>query len=169
MKPAHELRELMKGPVVSVQSATQVFDALQVARDHGIHHLAVTEGNALCGIVCTCDLRDAALNVPVESVMHRQVVTVNPSASVEEAAELMLARSVGSVLVMNGGANPLGIVTRQDISSRGEHLSDLMAQCKCAACGSMEHLRMVHDGDYMCTSCMDRAVPDGWFDLGAGD
>jgi predicted transcriptional regulator len=169
MKPADEVGELMNRPVISVRSVMQVFDALQVARDHGIHHLAVSDDDALCGIVCTCDLRDAALNIPVGNVMHRNVVTLDRHANVRQAAELMLERSVGSVLVTNGGSNPIGIVTRQDIRAMSPELSDLIAACRCAACGSMEHLRIARDGDYICTSCLERASPDGWFDLGAGD
>ena len=169
MKAAHEVRELMRTPVVSVGSATVVFDALQVARDHGIHHLAVTDNETLCGIVCTCDLREAALNRSVESVMRRTVITVDCEATIKQAAELMMTESVGSVLVTNGGSKPVGIVTRQDISSGSTELSDLMSRCRCASCGSMEHLRIARDGDYICVSCFDRSGPDGWFDLGAGD
>lgn len=169
MKAARQVSDLMSEPVVSIDRGTHVFDALQVARDHGIHHLAVTSAHALCGIVCTCDLRDAALNAPVGSVMQQDVVTLDHTASVQQAAELMVERSVGSVLVTNGGARPVGIVTRRDLSSLGAELSDLMSGCRCAACGSIDHLRVARDGDYMCASCLDRADPDGWFDLGAGD
>ena len=169
MKPAHRVRDLMKEPVISVDRATQVFDALQVARDHGIHHLAVTRDHALCGIVCTCDLREAALNAPVRTVTQVDVVTLDHAASIEQAATLMIERRVGSVLVTNGGAKPVGIVTRRDIGSRGTELANLMSACRCAACGSIDHLRIARDGDYICASCLDRADPDGWFDLGAGD
>ncbi len=168
MKNARDIGDVMKSPVISVEAIMDVIDALQVAKDHNIHHLAVVERGELRGIVCTCDLRDASLNSPVEHIMHRDVATVVASCSIHEAAELMVRRGVGSVVVTHG-KQAVGIATRLDISEHDEAITDLMSQCKCAACGSLQHLRIGNDGEYLCVSCLDRASPDGWFDLGAGD
>ena len=168
MKQTRDIAEVMTTPVVSVGSVTRVFDALQVARDHGIHHLAVVDNSALKGVVCTCDLREAALAVSVASVMQPVVAKVTSDANVREAAELMLSRGVGSVLVM-AGEKPLGIVTRRDLHEQGEAIADLMSSCKCVVCGSIQHLRIGRDGEYLCMSCRERAEPGGWFDLGDGD
>lgn len=53
----------------------------------------------------------------VDSVMRRAVVTLAPTASAREAAALMTARRIGSVIVSDG-ARPLGIVTERDLVGR---------------------------------------------------
>jgi CBS domain-containing protein len=50
----------------------------------------------------------------VRDIMSRDLVTVEPSATVAEAATLMGERSVGSALVLEGG-EPAGIFTERDI------------------------------------------------------
>jgi len=168
MKDEPPISRVMKQPVVCVESVMNVIDALQVAKDHNIHHLVVMANDTLQGVVCTCDLRDASLTTPVEAVMHRDVATVTPDASPHEAAELMVNRRVGSVIVTKG-QRPVGVVTRLDLSEHDPVIRELISECKCAACGSHQHLRSGTDGEYLCVSCLDRASPDGWFDLGTGD
>ena len=168
MKPESDISQVMKQPVICVNSVMNVIDALQVAKDHNIHHLVVMDNGALEGVVCTCDLRDASLRAPVQDVMHRDVATVSPDMTARQAAELMVSRKVGSVIVTNG-RKPVGVVTRLDLSEHDEATKELISECKCAACGSHQHLRSGNDGEYWCVSCLDRATPDGWFDLGTGD
>jgi predicted transcriptional regulator len=168
MKKSVAVADLKKRPVIMVGSLMNVFDALQVAKDHNIHHLVVAERDTVEAIVCTCDLRAARLNASVASVMHRDVATVPPHCSAYEAAQLMLARQVGSVVVTQHH-RALGIVTRLDLSAIDASITNLMSHCKCAACGTLQHLRPSSDGEYLCVSCFDRAGNDGWFDLGTGD
>lgn len=168
MRKQNGVSDVMRSPVIFVNSHMDVFDALQVAKDHNIHHLVVIDDDALQGIVCTCDLRDAGLNTPVHSVMHRDVATVGADCSTHGAAQVMLDRKVGSVVVTLG-TKALGIVTRLDLSEYDKSITDMMSQCRCAYCGALQHLRFGSDGEYLCVSCLDRAGADGWFDLGTGD
>ena len=50
----------------------------------------------------------------VRDVMTKEVVTVESSASVQEAAELMNGKNIGSLVVVEQGA-PVGIITERDI------------------------------------------------------
>lgn len=50
----------------------------------------------------------------VRDIMSRDLVTVEPSATVAEAATLMGGRGVGSALVLEGGT-PAGIFTERDV------------------------------------------------------
>jgi CBS domain-containing protein len=50
----------------------------------------------------------------VRDIMSRDLVTVEPSATVAEAATLMGGRGVGSALVLEGGS-PAGIFTERDV------------------------------------------------------
>jgi CBS domain-containing protein len=51
----------------------------------------------------------------VEEVMNKSVVTVEPSASIGEAAEKMIEAGVGAVVVMEDLARIVGIVTERDL------------------------------------------------------
>jgi len=50
----------------------------------------------------------------VRDIMSRDIVTVEPSATVAEAATMMGGRGVGSALVLDGGS-PAGIFTERDV------------------------------------------------------
>jgi CBS domain-containing protein len=53
----------------------------------------------------------------VRDIMSRKLYTVNPTASVKEAASIMSRPKIGSVIVTEGTKQrPLGIVTEGDIS-----------------------------------------------------
>jgi CBS domain-containing protein len=52
--------------------------------------------------------------VKVHEIMKRSVVTIDPELTLADVAKIMTNNKVGSVIVMNG-ANPVGIVTNEDI------------------------------------------------------
>jgi CBS domain-containing protein len=54
--------------------------------------------------------------VLIRDVMTESVVTASSSAAVREVAELMRERHVGSVVLVDGGGNPEGIVTDRDLA-----------------------------------------------------
>jgi CBS domain-containing protein len=51
----------------------------------------------------------------VAEVMNKSVVTVDPTASIGEAAEKMIEAGVGAVVVMEDMARIVGIVTERDL------------------------------------------------------
>jgi CBS domain-containing protein len=51
----------------------------------------------------------------VEEVMNRSVLTVDPTASIGEAAEKMIEAGVGAVVVMDDMVRIVGIVTERDL------------------------------------------------------
>jgi len=51
----------------------------------------------------------------VAEVMNRNVLTVEPAASIGEAAEKMIEGGVGAVIVMEDGVRLSGIITERDI------------------------------------------------------
>jgi CBS domain-containing protein len=53
-----------------------------------------------------------------QSMPHRLVVSLPPAASVHEGACAMTRAGCGSVLVIDGGAKMLGIVTERDLMTR---------------------------------------------------
>jgi signal-transduction protein with cAMP-binding, CBS, and nucleotidyltransferase domain len=51
----------------------------------------------------------------LSEVINRNVVTVSPTAALSEAAYLMMNEDIGALVVVDGDARPIGIVTDRDL------------------------------------------------------
>jgi acetoin utilization protein AcuB len=97
-----------------------------------IHHLPVLDkNNTLVGIVTKEDLIKAGPSpatsldmyeisyllskLKVETLMSREVITVDENEVVEEAARIMADKAVGCLPVMRGGTLLVGIITDTDL------------------------------------------------------
>lgn len=157
---------VMSRPLVVLQSFDTVADALATAREHHVHHFPVYWKDHLAGMVCTCDLLDAGLEEHVGEVM-RPAVTIQASRSAADAALLMKAADVGSILVLDWNNRACGIVTRGDLDGDGP-ADAILADCHCECCGSTRHLHRYQDRQ-LCASCRERAVEPAEFETGGGD
>jgi acetoin utilization protein AcuB len=124
--------------LVTLSSAASVAEALILCRERRIRHIPILEEGRLVGIVSDRDLRDAspALGDPervrtlreirVGDVMTREVVTVDPQDSIENAAQQMYELKIESLPVVVEGpladegstvdeGELLGIVTSSDV------------------------------------------------------
>ena len=110
-------------------------DSLEVVRDIfkkvRFHHLLVVDNDRLVGIISDRDMlkavspfvgtmsettRDrATLNKRAHQIMSHHPVTVRSSCTLQEAAELMLARGVSCLPITTVGGEVLGIVTWKDV------------------------------------------------------
>jgi acetoin utilization protein AcuB len=156
----------MSQPLVALQSYDTVAAALATAREHGVHHFPVCEHERVVGMVCTCDLQEAGMNQVVSEVM-RPAVTLPASRSAADAAMLMQAADVGSVLVVDWNGMPCGIVTRGDLNDEPP-MAAILADCRCECCGTMRHLHRYGERQ-LCFSCHERAAEPQAFETGGGD
>jgi acetoin utilization protein AcuB len=125
------IRELMTGSLITVRPETAVLEARDLMARARIRHLLVTDaGGALVGIVTDRDIRlnlpsqatslsvweinHLLLNLTVERVMTRSVVTVGPDRPARDGAQLMLERKIGALPVLDDG-HLVGIITETDI------------------------------------------------------
>lgn len=113
------LRDVMTAEVVTVAADTPVSTARTLMRQHGIRHLVVVEGERLVGIVSERDLggRGAAASArdrPVRDLMTPDPVSATPATTLRQAANLMRGRTIGCLLVVDGG-HVVGIVTTTDL------------------------------------------------------
>src|SRR4029079_4982068 len=121
----HSIRDILseKGsPVRSVDPAVTVFDALQLMADHGIGALLVLQHGKPVGLFSERDYaRKLALRglrsreTPVSVVMSSPVITISPDASVEEGMEMLTARVVRQLPVVDGTGGVLGMVSIGDL------------------------------------------------------
>ena len=132
------VRDWMTEHLVTLSPETSVAEALTLCRKRRIRHIPILEEGRLVGIVSDRDLRDAspALGDPerarilqelrVADVMSREVITVHPQDSIENAAQQMYELKIESLPVVSEGAvadagssvaeeEMLGIVTSSDV------------------------------------------------------
>lgn len=95
-------------------------DACELMRQKGIHHLVVTRGPAVVGLLSDRDTggrRGASVRRgrSVADLMTGKPVTVRPDTPVRRAANLMRGRSIGSLVVLTDKGRLAGIVTASDL------------------------------------------------------
>jgi CBS domain-containing protein len=80
----------------------------------GIHHMVVTRGRRLEGVISARDIARVSPDEPVERFMSAPVVTASPSTTVKQAANLLRGRPVGCLPVVDAG-RLAGMVTISDL------------------------------------------------------
>ncbi len=124
------VREYMNPNVVTVTSDSFVHDAQRLMKDHGIRRLPVVDKGKLVGLVTQDRLREVApspatslsvweLNyllakMQVKEVMTKNVITIGPDATLEEAARLGQEKQIGTLPVVQDG-KLVGIITTTDL------------------------------------------------------
>ncbi len=114
-----QLREIMERPVVTIEPTESARAAWTRMRRRGIRHLVVTEDSSIVGVISERDLggRDGAdvrRGSSVSDLMSPGAVTVDPVMTLDDAAELMRKRRVGSLPVVDND-ELVGIVTATDV------------------------------------------------------
>lgn len=124
------VRERMTVNPVTTTENTPVFEAGELMRKHNISRLPVTRDGKLVGIVTEEDLLKVSpsaattlsvweLNyvlskLQVKEAMTKNPLTIDPEATLEEAAVLMRDKNVGALPVVENG-KLVGIITESNI------------------------------------------------------
>ena len=134
------VRDIMTTTLITVSPEDDLGEAMARMADAGSHHLPVVRERAgrgeveVVGMISDRDLRlasnspylwgtsaeivDALRGLRVADVMSGEVVSIFPSATVGEAARLLLTRRIGALPVIEqelGRPFLVGIVTQSDI------------------------------------------------------
>ncbi len=123
--------EIMRTEFVSLEATDKLDFAEQVMNLGRIRHLPVLSQGRLVGIVSSRDLLAASLSkvlefaggrrkaflstIDVAEVMARDVQTVTPETTLEEAARLLLRHKIGSLVVKKPDGSPVGLITDSDL------------------------------------------------------
>ena len=108
------IQDVMSKPVVTVAPETDIATARERLRTDGIDHLVVVDRKRVVGVIAGRDILRISDDRPVAEVMSRDVVTIEPEATLRRAAGIMRGRAVGSLLVV-AGSRLAGIVTTSDL------------------------------------------------------
>ena len=110
------VQDVMSNHVVSVDPKTAIAVARESLRNGEIDHLVVVDGKRVVGVIAGRDLLQARDEAAVSDVMTRNVVTIEPEATLRRAAGVMRGRGVGCLPVIDDG-RLVGIVTTSDLLS----------------------------------------------------
>jgi len=120
----HSIRDIVreKGATVrSIDPDVTVFDALKLMADFGIGALLVIQNGKPVGLFSERDYaRKLALRglrsreTPVSAVMSAPVLTISPDASVQEGMQVMTAKFVRHLPVVDG-SGVIGMVSIGDL------------------------------------------------------
>jgi acetoin utilization protein AcuB len=113
------VQDVMTEDVQTIAPTSAAEDAWELMRTHQFHHVVVTRGARVVGILSDRDAggrRGASMRRghTVEELMTRPVITVEPATTVRKAANMMRGRSIGC-LVVTDRERVVGIVTAADL------------------------------------------------------
>jgi acetoin utilization protein AcuB len=120
------VKDSMTREVVTISPEDTAKMALALCRERRIRHLPVLEEGSLVGIASDRDFRAAApplgdpgraaalAEIRVREVMAREVVTAESADPIEQAANTMRERRIGSLPVVESG-QLVGIITVSDV------------------------------------------------------
>jgi acetoin utilization protein AcuB len=111
--------EVMTESVQTVSPAMPASDAWELMRRNRIHHLVVTVGSHIVGVLSDRDTGSrlgtrVRIGHTVADFMSSPVVTVSRTETIRAVANLMRGRTIGCVPVVDGG-RLVGIVTVSDL------------------------------------------------------
>jgi CBS domain-containing protein len=113
------VQDVMTSDVKTIAPTAAAEEAWNTMRFHGIHHLVVTNGRRVVGVLSDRDAggpRGVAVrtNSVVADLMTAPAVSVQPTMTVRQAANVMRGRSIGCLVVTKSG-HAIGIVTVSDL------------------------------------------------------
>ncbi len=125
------IRYWMSKPVITVDKNDAMQRAAALMKENRIRSLPVVDKGKLCGILSDRDLKRASASdassldmhellyliskIKVADIMTRDVVTVHQDWTVEEAADLMLARKISGAPVVDDEGQLCGVITQTDL------------------------------------------------------
>jgi CBS domain-containing protein len=113
------VQDVMTKDVKTIAPTAAAEDAWNMMRFHRIHHLVVTKGRRIVGVLSDRDAGgrrgvSVRTNSIVADLMTAPAVTVEPTMTVRQAANTMRGRSIGCLVVVESG-HAIGIVTVSDL------------------------------------------------------
>ena len=122
----HEsIRDAMTPNPTTVEPSTTVQDAARAMKSEDVGSLPIVEGDRLVGVVTDRDLAIRVLaegksgDTTVGEIASKDVVTVDPQQSLEEAARLMAEHQVRRLPVTEEDGKLVGILAQADVAQTG--------------------------------------------------
>lgn len=125
------LSTIMSTNVVTCSVDDEVDNVWRLMQKRSFTGLPVVKKNKLVGMVTQKDLLDSGANFPafeakkgrfrapskISSVMKTPAISLQPTATIKETAEIMLKKNFGRIPVVDEKGELVGVVDREDIVS----------------------------------------------------
>ena len=120
-----KVEKAMSSPLIKICLGSSIKEAARTMIEKRIRRLAVCDSGKLVGIITTSDMIRSLPQVPetvkvwfeVDYFMTKQVVTADERTLLENVAEIMAEKRVGSIIVTSKG-KPIGIFTERDLLTK---------------------------------------------------
>ncbi|NOU84987.1 CBS domain-containing protein [Paenibacillus sp. LMG 31460] len=118
------VRDIMSKDCVTVTLQDNVYEIALKMKNHDIGFVAVVEGKKLIGVVTDRDLvvrgyaEKHSGSTAVDKVITKDIATITPDTSVDEAAKIMAKDQIRRLPVVENG-ELVGIVAIGDLAVRG--------------------------------------------------
>lgn len=124
------VKDVMKTQLVTLNADLKLGFANDIMYLGRIRHLPVVKGDDIVGILTQRDLYRASLtsiltnwkenkgfldSIKVSEVMTKNVITIAPDATIEEAAQIMIDKKVGGLPVVRDKNKLIGLITETDV------------------------------------------------------
>ncbi len=105
---------------ITMKPQNKIFEVKEVMKKYGISGLPITdEDNKLVGILTNRDIRfETRLNLSVEKLMTRDLITVPLGTSLKEAEKLFHKHKIEKILMVDEEFHLKGLITYKDILKR---------------------------------------------------
>ena len=124
------VKDVMKTQLVTLNADSKLGFANDIMYLGRIRHLPVVKGENVVGILTQRDLYRASLtsiltnwkenkefldSIKVSEIMTKNVITIAPDATIEEAAQIMIDKKVGGLPVVKDKNKLVGLITETDV------------------------------------------------------
>jgi CBS domain-containing protein len=121
----HTVQEAMTSNPTTVTPTTTARDAAQVMKSEDTGIVPIVEGDRLVGVITDRDLtlrivaEDKGADTPVGELASKDLVTIDPQQSLEEAARLLAEHQVRRLPVVEEDGRLVGILAQKDLADAG--------------------------------------------------
>lgn len=119
------IQNAMTASPTTVAPSTTASEAARTMKSENVGSLPIVEDDRLVGVVTDRDLALRVLgegrdgNTPVGEIASKELVTVDPQQSLEEAARLMAEHQVRRLPVCEEDGRLVGILAQADVATSG--------------------------------------------------
>lgn len=114
------IRDIMSRKVVTIETSSSTTEIAKIMNKNNISCIVLTQNEKPCGIITERDYltkiiaqNKKASDLSPMQIMSSPFTTISPSATTDEAAQIMLENKIRHVVVIEDG-HPIGIITITD-------------------------------------------------------
>jgi CBS domain-containing protein len=119
------IQEAMTSNLTTIEPITTASEAAKSMKTEDVGSLPIVEGGRLVGMITDRDLTIRILaegkdvETPVGAIASKDVVTIDPQQSLEEAARLMAEHQIRRLPVVEEDGKLVGILAQADVAQVG--------------------------------------------------